>query len=128
MGSMRAQGWYYLIGGLWPLLHFPSFEAVAGPKPDRFQTEVTSVLFVAVGAGLLSGPAREERAGPAQVLAITSAAGVAWLDCRHRRVLRPLFRVEAALEAAFAAAAACDLSRVRDGRRWWRPAQGCRRR
>ena len=41
----RIQGGYYLLGGLWRLLHARSFEHVAGPKPDQFQTDVTRLRF-----------------------------------------------------------------------------------
>jgi hypothetical protein len=101
----RLQGSYYLLGGLWPLAHFPSFEAVAGPKPDRFQTEVTSILFAAIGAALLVG-ARDNKLEPSvRTLAVASALGTAYLDLKHRRQLRAIFQPEAALELAFAAAA-----------------------
>jgi hypothetical protein len=102
---VRAQGWYYLLGGLWPLVHFRSFEAVAGPKPDRFQTEVTSVLFTAVGAALLAGSRAARPARPVRLLAAATALGTAYVDLRHRRALRDLFRAEALLELAFATGA-----------------------
>jgi hypothetical protein len=103
---IRLQGWYYLAGGLWPLVHFRSFEAVAGPKPDRFQTEVTSILFAAIGAALLLG-ARGSTLPPAvRALAVASALGTAYTDLKHRRQVRVIFQPEAALELTFAAAAA----------------------
>jgi len=109
MRATRLQGWYYLGGGLWPLLHFRSFEAVAGRKPDRFQTEVTSILFAAAGATLLAGT-RGGRLPPAvRVLALSSALGTAYADLRHRRRLRAIFRAEAALELLFATSAALDI-------------------
>ena len=104
--SIRQQGCYYLVGGFWPLLHFRSFEAVVGPKPDRFQTEVTSVLFVAIGAALLSATAEEgDVRPPARLLAVGSAAAVVGVEWRHFRRLPPVFWVEAALELAFATSA-----------------------
>jgi hypothetical protein len=101
MDLLRMQGWYYGIGGLWPLLHFRSFEAVVGPKPDRFQTEVTAALFVAVGAALLAGRAEDHPSRPVRLLATSCAVGTAFVDWRHRRQLRPLFLAEAALEGLF---------------------------
>jgi hypothetical protein len=114
MMLIRVQGWYYLLGGLWPLAHFRSFAAVAGPKPDRFQTEVTSVLFGAIGAALLVG-VRDDKLHPAvHTLAVGSALGTAYADLKHRRRLRAIFQPEAALELAFATAAV--VSGVRSGR------------
>jgi hypothetical protein len=114
MVPIRLQGWYYLAGGLWPLVHFRSFEAVAGPKPDRFQTEVTSVLFSAIGTALLVG-ARGSTLPPAvRALAVASALGTAYTDLKHRRQVRVIFQLEAALELTFAAAA---VTAVRSPRR-----------
>lgn len=95
------QAWYYLLGGVWPLVHFRSFEAVTGPKPDRFQTEVAGVLFAAAGAALLRADRTQQGEQVARLLAATSAAGTALLDWRYRKDLRPLFRLEAALEVGF---------------------------
>jgi len=92
-----AQGWYYLLGGLWRLIHPRSFEAVSGPKPDSFQTDVAAALFAAIGAGLLTRPTR--------VLAASSGLSVAFVDLKYRHAIRPIFLAEAAFELAFAAAA-----------------------
>jgi hypothetical protein len=102
---IRAQGCYYLIGGLWPLIRYRSFEAVVGTKPDRFQTEVTSVLFVAIGSALLAGTRRRDLSAPIRVLSVVSALGTAGVDLCHRHKLRWIFRGEAALELTFAATA-----------------------
>jgi hypothetical protein len=102
----RIQGGYYLLGGLWRLLHARSFERVAGPKPDQFQTDVTAALFTAAGAALIAGTVKSAPQGPARVLAISAPIAVAIVDLRYRHQIRRLFRLEAALEVAFAASAA----------------------
>lgn len=98
-----AQGWYYLLGGLWPFVSWRTFTAVAGPKPDRFQTEVTAALFAASGAALLVTDDRP--------LAALSAAGCLALDLRHRPRIRPVFLADAVLQGLFLATA------IRSGRR-----------
>lgn len=102
MVGRRAQGWYYLLGGLWWLVHPRSFAAVAGPKPDRFQTDVTAGLFTAAGAALLVGATSVP---PAAVRVLGAGCGLACLvvDLRHRPDIRPVFLADAALNAAFAA-------------------------
>jgi len=102
----RLQGGYYLLGGLWRLLYPRSFERVAGAKPDQFQTDVTAALFTAVGAALIAGTMTRAPHGPVRVLAISAPIAVAMIDIRHRQQVRRLFRLEAAAEIAFAAAAA----------------------
>lgn len=94
---IRIQGWYYLLGGLWRFVHRRSFEAVSGPKPDQFQTDVAAALFVAIGTGLLASPTR--------ALAASTGASVALVDLKYRPTIRSIFLVEAALELGFVAAA-----------------------
>jgi hypothetical protein len=101
----RIQGVYYLLGGLWRLLHARSFERVAGPKPDQFQTDVTAALFTAVGTALIAGTRKSTPRGAVRVLAISAPIAVAIIDLRHRQQIRRLFRLEAAVEIAFAAVA-----------------------
>jgi hypothetical protein len=101
----RAQGWYYLVGGLWRLAHPRSFEWVSGPKPDQFQTDVAAALFAAAGAALLTGTADRARGPVTRVLAAGTAVAVAAVDVKYRREIRSLFLVEAALELVMAAAA-----------------------
>lgn len=103
--AIRAQGLYYLLGGLWPFAHWRSFVAVAGPKPDRFQTEVAAALFAAAGAGLLAGVRRAPASPAIRVLAAATGGGTTVLDLRHRRVIRRVFLVDAALNTAFTLAA-----------------------
>jgi hypothetical protein len=52
MGALtlaRLQGAANLVGGLWPLLHLKSFEAVFGPKTDRWLVKTVSGLLVVNG-------------------------------------------------------------------------------
>lgn len=100
--TMRIQGGYYLLGGLWPLAHFRSFEQVTGRKPDRFVTEVASALYVAIGAALLAGG--KQPPPHLRSLALLAAAASAGLDLRHRPALRPVYLGEAALEGCLIAA------------------------
>lgn len=93
----RAQGWYYLVGGLWPFLQWRSFTAVAGPKPDRFQTEVTAGLFVAIGAALIV----DENSLSRDVLSVSSAIACISIDRRFDEDIRTVFRLDTLLNVAF---------------------------
>ena len=73
---------------------------------DQFQTDVTAALFIAVGTALLAGNLKGAPQGSVRVLAISAPVAVAIIDLRHRQQVRRLFRLEAGLEAAFAAVAA----------------------
>lgn len=74
------QGIFYLITGLWPLVHMPSFLAVTGPKVDLWLVKTVGVLIVVIGAVLLVG-ARRRTVGPElALLAGGSAAALAGVD------------------------------------------------
>lgn len=58
-----SQGIFYVATGLWPILHMRSFEAVTGPKVDRWLAKTTGGLIAAVGVALIAGArARPTRA------------------------------------------------------------------
>ena len=103
---LKAQGWYYLLFGGWPLVHFRSFEAVTGPKPDRFVTETTSALYALIGAALLSDLRDGVAPATGRRLAGLTSAASALMIARHRRNIRPVYLLDAALQATFATAAA----------------------
>ena len=47
-----AQSAYYLIIGLWPLVHLRSFAAVTGPKPEGYLVKAVGACLVNVGLTL----------------------------------------------------------------------------
>ena len=90
--ALRLQGLYYLVTGLWPLIHLASFEAVTGPKTDDWLVKMVGLLAAAIGAALLTA-ARQSSRGSSEilVLAVGSAgafAAVAGVDGfqRHHAV------------------------------------------
>jgi hypothetical protein len=46
----HMQGAYYLVSGLWPLLHFTSFEAFTGRKRDRWLVRTVGLLTCGIGS------------------------------------------------------------------------------
>jgi hypothetical protein len=59
----RWQGIYYVVSGAWPLLHFPSFEAVTGPKRDRWLVRTVGLLAAVIGLTLVRHPRRSGEQG-----------------------------------------------------------------
>lgn len=49
----RAWGTYYVVTGLWPLIHLTSFEAVTGPKTDDWLVHMVGLLAASIGLALL---------------------------------------------------------------------------
>ena len=54
----RVEGWFYLVSGVWPILHIRSFEAVTGPKVDRWLVKTVGLLLTLVGGVQLSAARR----------------------------------------------------------------------
>lgn len=52
------QGAYDLVGGLWPLLHMASFEALTGPKTDGWLVRTVAGILVVVGVVLIQNALR----------------------------------------------------------------------
>lgn len=54
----RVQGVFNVLNGLWPLVHIRSFEAVFGPKTDKWLVRTVGGLLLVNGiAQLLAGRA-----------------------------------------------------------------------
>jgi hypothetical protein len=75
----RFQGSFNVINGLWPLVHMRSFEAVSGPKTDKWLVRTVSGLLITVGLEQLHASSREETAA-AKRLGIGAAATLAAID------------------------------------------------
>lgn len=104
-----AQGVYFLLTGLWPLVSIESFQWVTGPKSDHLPTgsesdhwlvNTVAVLVIAVALALLTAAWRGEIALEVAVLAAASAVGLLMIDVVYvgRGVIAPVYLVDAGLE------------------------------
>jgi hypothetical protein len=75
-----AQGLYYLITGVWPLVDSRSFQAVTGPKKDLWLVKTVGVLVAVIGGTLALGGARRRPSPEMEALGAGSAAGLAGVD------------------------------------------------
>lgn len=99
----RVQGCYFLATGVWPLLSMRTFEAVTGPKTDRWLVKTVGVLVAVIGASLATAGRRPPP--PLSLLAIGSAAGLGAVDVVYSlkgRISR-VYLLDAALEAGLIA-------------------------
>ena len=55
---LTFQSAYYILTGLWPLVHFASFELVTGPKTDDWLVRMVGLLVVLIGVTLAVAEAR----------------------------------------------------------------------
>jgi hypothetical protein len=100
----KVHGAFNLAGGLWPLLHVTSFEAVFGPKVDRWLEFAVAGLMTSVGyeqwrAGTPEGWRHAQRIG------IGTAATLLAIDLVYvpRGRIRRTYLLDAAAEGALIA-------------------------
>jgi hypothetical protein len=75
-----AQGLYYLITGLWPIVHMRSFLAVTGPKTDLWLVRTVGILIIVIGAAMTIAGMTGEPWVAMLTLAIGSALALTWVD------------------------------------------------
>src|SRR3954452_20641659 len=75
-----GQGVYFAATGIWPIVDMRSFEAVTGPKVDKWLVRTVGVLVGVIGGVLVSAAARRRVTAETAGLAIGSAAGLGLID------------------------------------------------
>ena len=100
--ALRTQGVYYLVTGLWPIVHRRSFEALTGPKADVFVVETAGGLFAAIGVTILQGSRQHRPARAVHLLGVLTALGSVGAIARHAPRLRAVYLLDAALECVLA--------------------------
>lgn len=100
-----VQGFYYLVTGIWPLVHMPSFLAVTGPKTDLWLVRTAGVLITAIALPLLLAGLRESVTHEIALLAVGAAAGLTAIDVYYvlKGVIPKVYLVDAAPEIALIA-------------------------
>jgi hypothetical protein len=99
------QSAYYVGTGLWSLTSIRTFEAVTGPKTDRWLVKTVGALVTVIGgvvglAALDGPPSRDVRR-----LAVSSALALTGIDVIYalRRRIPPIFLLDAVAELALVA-------------------------
>jgi energy-converting hydrogenase Eha subunit E len=77
---LGTQGAYYLLTGLWPLVHMASFEAVTGPKTDDWLVRMVGLLAATIGAALVTAARQWRGTLETIVLAVGSAMAFTAVD------------------------------------------------
>jgi hypothetical protein len=94
------QGTFYLVTGIWPLIHIDSFLAVTGEKTDLWLVHTVGVLVAVIGLALCLAAYRNEVHASIVLLAIGSAAGLATIDVvfTWRGVISRIYLADAVTE------------------------------
>lgn len=98
-----TQGLYYLISGGWSLVDIDSFQKVTGRKTDLWLVKTVGLLLAAVGAGLILAAIKTQFGSALIVIAMGSAAALLAIEVNYvfRRIIPPIYGVDAAVEAGF---------------------------
>lgn len=97
-----GQGLFYLISGVWPLLHAASFLAVTGPKTDFWLAQTVGALLAVSGAVFMWAAWRGRLTAEVRFLAAAQAAVLASVDIvfvARGRIL-PVYLADAVVELA----------------------------
>ncbi len=97
-----AQGSFYLLTGLWPVLGVRSFQRLTGPKTDVWLVKTVGLLTTAVGAVLVLG-ANDTDDSRLAALGAAAAAALAGIDLTYvsKRVISRVYLGDAAAQLAF---------------------------
>lgn len=110
-----VQSAYFVLTGLWPLVHLRSFLAVTGPKVDIWLVETVGVLVTAIGGGLGMAAVRGRVSSEVITIAVTSALGLAIIDSIYvaRGRIGSIYLLDVAVEVVLIAGWAICLWRGR---------------
>ncbi|MBP2704036.1 hypothetical protein JOL79_09470 [Microbispora sp. RL4-1S] len=99
----RAHGLFNIAGGLWPLMHRPSFETVFGQKADRWLERTVAGLLVGVGWTQLRAASTPEGVQHARRIGMATAATLLAVDLTYVPMgrIRPTYLLDALAEAAW---------------------------
>ena len=98
----RLMGWYYLVTGVWPLLHIRSFEWITGRKTDTWLVKAVGGLVTTTGATLLLAAERDAVGPEVAALAAGNAVALTAVDVVYvvKGRIRWVYLLDAVLEIA----------------------------
>lgn len=101
-----AQGAFFVVSGLWPIVHLRSFEAITGPKVDGWLVKTVGALIVTVGVPLVRAGRAGKVDGNLVLAAAGSAASLAAIDLVYvpKGRISPIYLLDAVTELAIVAA------------------------
>jgi hypothetical protein len=99
---LLAQGLYYALTGLWPVVHAGSFMAVTGPKKDLWLVKTVGLVLASIGASLIVASRDPVLTPETLTLALGSALALTGVDIVYsvKRVISFVYLGDAAAELA----------------------------
>jgi hypothetical protein len=99
----RLHGAFNVLGGVWPVVHIRSFEAVLGPKVDRWLVYTVAGLMMSIGASQLMSTTDPASLRQARRIGIGCAATLGGIDVFYAppgRISR-MYLIDALAEASW---------------------------
>lgn len=105
-GVAQAQGLYYLVTGLWPVVSPGTFQLITGRKRDVWLVKTVGLLLAGIGGVLLLNVRRAAVEPEIPALGSATAAILAGVDMVYYRkgILRWVYLVDALAEVGIIAA------------------------
>ena len=101
---ITVQATYYIITGIWPLVHLASFEAVTGSKTDDWLVQTVGALVIVIGATLAVAATRLRGRPSPELLTLALGAAIAFIAVDVGFVLSdaigPIYLADAGVQAA----------------------------
>lgn len=93
---IKLQGVYFVVTGIWPVLHIESFMIVTGGKTDIWLVHMVGLLAVTIGISLLFNP-------KSLLLPLCSAISFAAIDLIYvlKDIISPIYLVDFVLQSVF---------------------------
>ena len=112
-----AHAAFFAVAGAWPIVSIRTFEAVTGPKADKWLVKTVGTLITVAGVIGLDA-ARRDRVRGETIASLTGiSAALGYISFHYARTGRisPVYYLDAATEAAILTAWAAVLLRERAG-------------
>ncbi len=92
-----VQGFYYLVTGVWPILHMDSFLKVTGPKTDLWLVKTVGVLIIVISSGLIYAGITNQFNTPMLMIAMASTVGFIVVELVYvfKHVISPVYAMDA---------------------------------
>lgn len=95
--SNKIQGGYYLLTGIWPVLHIRSFMAITGGKTDIWLVKMVGLLSVATGLALVANSRNQQTLGFATAIAFAAID----LNYSFNGTISPVYLFDAVFQFIF---------------------------
>jgi hypothetical protein len=108
------QGSYYAATGVWPLVSMRTFEAVTGPKTDRWLVNTVGLLVAVIGGALITSGLRRGPSNDLRWIAAGSAIALGGVDTYYalNGRISKVYLLDALAEAGLVTAWGASLRRA----------------